>query len=406
MLALPGPSRPLPGPLHLLVRVHCTATAIKAMPLPRSPARTQKHHLKQMVIRVGTECSGMEPLPWVFSRLGLLGAFQFVFSCCDKNKSCRRLIMQGARHWMPASAQGWTKHVMLTDITTRNAKELPDHDLYVAGFPMRLRKGAMDAQGRGHIITHIVEALTAKLPRAFILETVRSLVTCHSDTFSTILGNLRTIAGGIYAVSWRILNTADHGIPQSRHRVYIVGIQKSLLRPDAISRMAGIWPPPRPPEQLADFLDNDTKGAKRREMAFRAETTAGAIKKLGQLLKKVRATSGNPRSRCDPYVFDIEGSNPQANKGRCPCINRSRGSKGFYLPSRGRRMTLRERLRLQGLPETYLLHREDISDRQLGLMIGDAMSGNILERLLARILPACGLAPEGLKDPWLEQASS
>ena len=130
----------------------------------------------------------------------------------------------------------------------------------------------------------------------------------------------------------------------------------------------------------------------------------GAIREFGEqadaLLKKVRATSGNPRSRCDPYVFDIEGSNPQANKGRCPCITRSRGGTGFYLPSRGRRMTLRERLRLQGLPETYLLHREDISDRQLGLMIGDAMSGNILERLLARILPACGLAPEGLKDPW------
>ena len=63
-------------------------------------------------------------------------------------------------------------------------------------------------------------------------------------------------------------------------------------------------------------------------------------------------------------------------------------------------MTLRECLRLQGLPEASLLHRKGISDRQLGMMIGNAMGGNILERLLARILPACGLAPEGLKDPW------
>ena len=142
-------------------------------------------------------------------------------------------------------------------------------------------------------------------------------------------------------------------------------------------------------------------------MAFRAATAAGALRKLQQLLKKVRAASGNPRSKCDPYVFDLDGTMPQAKKGRCPCITRSRGGTGFYLPSRGRRLTLKERLRLQGLPEAYLLHRKGISDRQLGMMIGNAMSGNILERLLARILPACSVAPEGLQDPWsVEQASS
>ena len=192
---------------------------------------------------------------------------------------------------------------------------------------------------------------------------------------------------------------ADHGIPQIRQRVYIIGIQKALLRPTA-PKLEGIWPPARPPELLADFLDKDSKGAKEREMAFRAATTARIKKKLGQLLKKVRAAAGNPRSKRDPYVFDLDGTKPHAKKGRCPCITRSRGGSGFYLPSRGRRMTLKERLRLQGLPEAYLLHREGISDRQLGMMIGNAMSGNILERLLARILPACGLAPEGLKDPW------
>ena len=93
-----------------------------------------------------------------------------------------------------------------------------------------LREGVADTQGRGRIITHIVAALTAKRPRAFILENVRGLVTCHPGTFSAILEKLRAIEGGIYAVTWRILNTADHGIPQNRQRVYIVGIQKALLR--------------------------------------------------------------------------------------------------------------------------------------------------------------------------------
>ena len=54
---------------------------------------------------------------------------------------------------MPTSAQGQMnlKHVMLTSLTTWGAKELPDHDLYVAGFPcqpfstMGPREGIADA---------------------------------------------------------------------------------------------------------------------------------------------------------------------------------------------------------------------------------------------------------------------
>ena len=77
---------------------------------------------------------------------------------------------------------------------------------------------------------------------------------------------------------------------------------------------------------------------------------------------------------------------------RSPCITRTCGGMGFYLPSRGRRMTLGERLRLQGLPLAYLQHRQGISKRQLSMMIGNVMSGNVLEELLSRLLPACGLA--------------
>ena len=77
---------------------------------------------------------------------------------------------------------------------------------------------------------------------------------------------------------------------------------------------------------------------------------------------------------------------------RFHCVTPLRGDRGLYLPSRGRRMTLGERLRLQGLPLAYLQRCQGISKRQLGMMIGNAMSGNVIEELLSQRLPACGLA--------------
>ena len=141
----------------------------------------------------------------------------------------------------------------------RNPKELPDHDLYVAGFPcqpfsaMGLREGVSDRHGRGRIITHIVVALQAKQPRAFILENVQRLVTSHQKAFCRILQKLRSIGGNAYDVSWRVVNTEDHGIPQHRERVYIVGVKKDLAK----GCPPFTWPAPRAPIPLADFLTKD-----------------------------------------------------------------------------------------------------------------------------------------------------
>jgi len=254
---------------------------------------------------------------------------------------------------------------------------------------MGLREGAGDRRGRGRIIKHIVAALSVKQPRVFILENVRGLVSTRRETFDHILQRLRSIGHGADAVSWRLLNTDQSGIPQNRERVYIIGIKKDILGQG--TRLFK-WPKPIPPTPLANFLCDDVKGARKREAAFMAASSLQTSAKLRRLLLKVRAAGNNPRSTCCPYIFDLDGSTPHAMKGRCPCITRSRGGSGFYLPSRGRRLTLGERLRLQGLPLAYLRRREGVSDRQLGMTIGNAMSGNALARLLARLLPASGLA--------------
>ena len=58
-----------------------------------------------------------------------------------------------------------------------------------------------------------------------------------------------------------------------------------------------------------------------------------------------------------------------------------------------------EMLVLQGISPN--VRREGISDHQMGLMICNAMSVNVLERLLVRLLPAAGLVDDNcLYDRW------
>eukprot|EP00445_Apocalathium_hangoei_P069137 CAMPEP_0204138222 /NCGR_PEP_ID=MMETSP0361-20130328/17855_1 /ASSEMBLY_ACC=CAM_ASM_000343 /TAXON_ID=268821 /ORGANISM="Scrippsiella Hangoei, Strain SHTV-5" /LENGTH=206 /DNA_ID=CAMNT_0051092003 /DNA_START=39 /DNA_END=656 /DNA_ORIENTATION=- len=89
-----------------------------------------------------------------------------------------------------------------------------------------------------------------------------------------------------------------------------------------------------------------------------------------------------------------------------PCLTCSR-AQGHWVTNRGRRLTKLEQMRLQSIRTPAEGFKVVVSDFQLGRQIGNAMSVNILERLLVRILPAAGLALAGsLKDRWAHPASS
>ena len=65
-------------------------------------------------------------------------------------------------------------------------------------------------------------------PRAFVFENVKGLLRpAFSDYFSAILKRLKK-AG--YVVSYHLTNAADYGVPQVRHRVFIVGIRADIQK--------------------------------------------------------------------------------------------------------------------------------------------------------------------------------
>lgn len=116
------------------------------------------------------------------------------------------------------------------DINTVDFKLLPNFDVLIGGFPcqpfsmMGKQKGFHDS--RGTLFFSIANILHQRInegqkAKAVILENVRSLVTHNGgDTFRTILKVLENDLD--YKVFYKILNSADYGVPQTRNRIYIV----------------------------------------------------------------------------------------------------------------------------------------------------------------------------------------
>lgn len=112
------------------------------------------------------------------------------------------------------------------DITQVNEKEIPDHDLLVAGFPCQSFSIAGKQQGfediRGTLFFDIVRILNEKKPKYILLENVKNLISHDKgNTFKTIINLLNELD---YTIDFTILNSSDAGLPQNRERTYIIGI--------------------------------------------------------------------------------------------------------------------------------------------------------------------------------------
>jgi DNA (cytosine-5)-methyltransferase 1 len=116
---------------------------------------------------------------------------------------------------------------------------IPDFDFLLAGFPCQpfsasgKRQGFMDT--RGTLFFEIERILRDKQPFGFILENVEGLVKHDLEnkndqigrTLSTILYTLKNDLG--YEVSWKVFDSLEFGLPQSRKRIFIVGTKTKKI---------------------------------------------------------------------------------------------------------------------------------------------------------------------------------
>lgn len=125
------------------------------------------------------------------------------------------------------------------DIFKVETKDIPDFDFLFGGFPCQpfssggKRHGFSDT--RGTLFFEIERILRDKKPIGFILENVEGLVKHDLENKNDKIGKtLQTILYKLekelnYKVSWKVLDSLDFGVPQSRKRIFIVGTKKHQI---------------------------------------------------------------------------------------------------------------------------------------------------------------------------------
>lgn len=341
-------------------------------------------------ITVGSDCTGYGSDFIALSMLNLNVILVFV---AEKDPGKRELMKAAHRD------VNWKDVIVYHDIMKRDNNKAPYVDLFYSSAPCQAysqagdRMALNDTQDRGVVIFHSIDYIRCKRPKIAILENVKGLTTgTNKEIMDTIIGMLKDLG---YAVEWKIINTKDNGIPQSRPRVYIVAIRtrhlsKSISFPKAVKC------------NLTSFIDVDDKRNP-------DESPVNAAKCFKDAMAKAVAKYGKDLD--EKWVVVDTSSSEQfsvAMEGCVPCITKSRGrTGGHWICKLNRYTTLLEMAALQGLPKSILdrMMQTSQSPGDIGAAIGDAMSINVVMRVSALALASAGMIEKPCPDIW-QQAHS
>jgi DNA (cytosine-5)-methyltransferase 1 len=138
---------------------------------------------------------------------------------CEVKPFCRDILQQ---HWPDIPLN--------SDIRKLDESDIPETDIWAAGFPcqdLSLARMGPRSGLRGNqsgLFHDFMRLVGGRRPRAIILENVHGLLSSHGGRdFAVVLKALDELG---YGVAWRVLNSKDFGVPQQRRRVYIIAMYR------------------------------------------------------------------------------------------------------------------------------------------------------------------------------------
>ncbi|MEK5395998.1 DNA cytosine methyltransferase [Paenibacillus sp. FSL K6-2859] len=282
-------------------------------------------------------------------------------------------------------------HVICGDITDDTLQaRIPDADIIAGGPPCQdysvAGTGAGEEGERGKLVWNYQRIIGRKQPKAFVFENVKGLITKkHRPTFDALLSEFDRIG---YVVTWRLINAWDYGVAQKRERVFIVGVRKDLdftfefpepsvedYRTQVLRDVIGDLPEPN--SGINAHTQTKATTVKRTEgvynqRAYKADWDTPAKTVCTNRLDHAEIHPGpenhDPKP-LTPHVRERLNSggyetylrkHPAAEPDLPSATLTAHLAKGspdgmYFSPTQPRRFTVRECLRIQSVPDSYVL---------------------------------------------------
>ncbi len=138
-------------------------------------------------------------------------------------------------------------HIVCEDISKIDAEEIPECDIIIGGFPCQgfsvANMKRHETDERNALYKQLIRIIDAKKPKFFLAENVKGLTNlAKGQFFKSILSDFSSLG---YKVSYRVLNAADYGVPQTRQRVIIIGVRNDIdfeyIFPNPTNSQDGGW---------------------------------------------------------------------------------------------------------------------------------------------------------------------
>ncbi len=268
----------------------------------------------------------------------------------------------------------------ITDIPD---KDIPEADGVIGGPPCQSWSEAGAHRGiedrRGQLFFEYIRVLRKAQPRFFLAENVSGILSSrHRTAFTAILEKFDSLG---YRVQHRLLNASQHGVPQDRERVIIVGIRHDVAGEFCFPE------PETPGPTLRDAIHGMPKPAG-------VESYSGTAPKAAIVNHEYIVGGFSPiflsRNRVrtwDEPSFTIQAGGRHAPiHPSAPRMERLGPDEFRFVPGKERlyrRMSVRECARVQTFPDDHRFVYDRIADGYK--MVGNAVPVELARRLAEQI---------------------
>ena len=332
-----------------------------------------------------------------------LGAFA---AKVKKNGNSISIVHGWASDYDEDTAKTYVKNIcpespesfVLCDVRDLNISKLPKIDAFAYGFPCNDFSIVGEKRGikgkYGPLYTYGLKVLNVHKPKFFVAENVGGLSSSNEGkAFKKIIQDLMN-AGNGYDLTVHLYKAEHYGVPQTRHRIIIVGIDKKF-------KLKFRVPAPTTknnPVSVSVALKGILRDAMNNEKTKQSAVVIERLKYI-QPGQNIWQTQLPRRLQLNVQGAKLSQIYRRLHPGKPSYTITGSGGGGThgYHWSEPRALTNRERARIQTFPDSFeFLGNKESVRKQIGMAVPVELSRIIFEAILKTFA--------GIKYPYVESS--